>query len=286
MSENIPDLKAQVESANGMLPFAVYEEIYRTAQCSNAQSIVEVGTAHGAATIALALGAASRGPGYSVWTVDRLGGRFSSRCRYGTAKQNETIVMENLRRAGVGERVRLFVGSSDDFVAAGQCPEKIDLVMLDADGRIDRDLMHFYRKMPVGAPLIIDDVDSEIYLSRSFEGAPYVDLKHRITNLLISAFADAGFVRIEKRIENTAFLRRGDRDYDERVFLEISLPCYRELVFADASHSSWNELMYWHENRSTVRDALSVREAIPPRLLAGLRRLRQMARRLSFPKPS
>ena len=99
------------------------------------KNFVEVGTAHGAATISLALGAATRPTPAKIWTIDKLGGKFSSRSNYGSPEENRQIVLENCRRAGVEKMIQLFVGSPDEFVAAPQCPKRIDFLLLDADGQ-------------------------------------------------------------------------------------------------------------------------------------------------------
>ena len=256
-------MHAFVKAANGMLPLPVYDELFKQAAEAPGENFVEVGTAHGAATISLALGAATRTTPAKIWTIDKLSGKFSSRSNYGSAAENRRIVLENFRRAGVEKMIELFVGSPDEFVVAPLCPKRIDFLLLDADGRIDRDLIYFYPRMRAGDPIIIDDVDAEIYLSRNYEGIPYVDLKHRISSLLLAAYGAAGFIRVVKRLENTAFCQRGEREYDKSALSQIALDCYRELVFADTRDKFWEELATWSDNALDVRAALRMRGAIP-----------------------
>ena len=66
-----------------------------------------------------------------------------------------------------------------------------------------------------------------------------------------------------KRLENTAFCKRGEREYDKSALSQIALDCYRELVFADARDKFWQELATWSENALDVRAALRMRGAIP-----------------------
>ena len=257
------DMHSLVMAANGMLPMPVYDELFKQASEAPGANFVEVGTAHGAATIALALGAATHPTPAKIWTIDKLGGKFSSRSKYGSAGENRRIVLENFCRAGVEKMIELFVGSPDEFVVAPLCPERIDLLLLDADGRIDRDLIYFYSRMRASDPIIIDDVDAEIFLGRNYEGIPYIDLKHRITSQLLAAYEAAGFIRVVKRLENTAFCQRGEREYDKSALSQIALECYRELVFADTRDEFWQELASWSENALDVRAALRMRAAIP-----------------------
>lgn len=232
-------LTEYVQEANGMLPLSVYKALWECVAKAPGPNVVEVGTAHGAATITLALGAKNAGVEIRIDTIDRLGGKFSSRAQYGSVKQNKEIVLQNFARAEVAECITIFVGSTDEFVASGRCPDRIDLLMLDADGRIDRDLLHFYNLLAPNAMIVIDDVDRGVYLSTTYDGTPYVDLKHRITSLLLQALESHGFLRVEKTIHNTAFCRRGERTMDYHEFSRLALSCYRELVFADLPGPEW-----------------------------------------------
>jgi predicted O-methyltransferase YrrM len=264
--------------ANGMLPMLVYQALWQCAAHAPGLNFVEVGTAHGAATIALALGAKDAGLTARIHTIDRLGGKFSSRTRFGSMEQNRAIVQENFTRAGVAECISLWVGTTDDFIYSGHCPARIDLLLLDADGRIDRDLLHFYDLLAPEAIIVIDDIDPAVYLGTTHDGTPYVDLKHRITSLLLAAFESAGYLRIEKTVKHTAFCRRGDRKLEKQEFLQIALSCYRELVFADVG--DWAELVQWHNRRNEVREALLLRAVVPREVLSIARFIRRLYRRV------
>jgi hypothetical protein len=224
------ELRQLVQSANGLMPQSVYEEIWKVARTAKGPNFVEVGTAHGAATIALALGAKSGGVNVHIHTIDKMAGKFSSRARFGSTEVNYGIAVRNFENAGVADSIQLFIGSTDEFIATDQCPKSIDLLMLDADGRIDRDLMHFYSRMTPDSLLIIDDIDPNVYFGKSHENIPYIDLKHLITSLLLNIYETEGFIRVDNRIENTAFCKRGERDYDAYQFSQLALVCYRELV--------------------------------------------------------
>jgi predicted O-methyltransferase YrrM len=273
-------LHEMVRSANGMLPIPVYEALWSWAGQAPGPNFLEVGTAHGAGTIALAFGARKAGLDVKIQTIDRLGGKFSSRSGFGSVEQNKAVVQENFARANVAQCIALFVGTTDEFVSAGHTPDRIDLLMLDADGRIDRDLMHFYDRLTAQAVIVVDDVDPEIFLGTAHDGTPYLDLKHRITSLLLAAFESAGYLRVEKRIGCTAFCRRGNRDMDRQAVLQMAVSCYRELVFVDLPEGHWRQLIQWHSNRAKVQGALRIR-AMVPEVIVSLGRLGlRMRRRL------
>lgn len=264
------------EAANGMLPQEVYREIFHTAAKHRPTNIVEVGTAHGAATIALGLGAASSKTEFKIWTIDRLGGLFSSRSAFGSPAENEIIVKKNIRLSGLEDKVCLFVGSPDEFIASDQCPPQIDLLMLDADGRIDRDLIHFYPRLVAGAPIIVDDVDRGVFLSRSQSGTPFIDCKHRITALLLEHFERADYVRMIDRVGNTAFCERSAKPFNLEEFKSIALNAYRELSLIEVEDTMWRDLSNWVFRRAEVREALKIRSAVPPVLMSALRKVRRL----------
>lgn len=272
------DLTRHTIAANGMLPQAVYQAVFDEVRANGCHHIVEIGTAHGAATIAMALGAMAQQTRCRIWTIDRLGGQFSSRSIFGSPEQNEQIVLRNLQHANVADLVQLFVGSSDDFFASGSCPDQIDFLLLDADGRIDRDLMYFYPRMPPGAPIIIDDVDSVVLLSRTSTGTPYIDNKHRLTALLLDAFIREGYVLMRYRLANTAFCQRTAKSFDYNVFSTIALQAYRELALVDVNDPYWLELSQWNDSREITRQALKIRARIPSWIIGIARNLVHFAR--------
>ena len=167
--------------ANGMLDPLVYAEINRRSATVKAD-IVEVGTAHGAATIALALGAPE---GIRVKTIEKFEG--GSRVRYGSIEDNLAIIAENFAHFGVSDRIDLFIGTPQTTLAALEVDE-IGLLLIDADGCIDRDFRLYYDMLQPGAPIIIDDYRPRYIGAHYKNGGLFVDQKHRITTLLIDLF--------------------------------------------------------------------------------------------------
>jgi predicted O-methyltransferase YrrM len=120
---------------HGMMPDESYRAIYDAVRESPSGVIVEVGTAHGAATICMAeaLQAADRPD--RIYTFER--GTGGSRAAYGGVDDNVAIINENFERFAVKDRISLIVG---DVSNTGKSVEtgNIAVLMLDADGRIDR----------------------------------------------------------------------------------------------------------------------------------------------------
>lgn len=268
-------LRALVKSANGMLPFDVYKELFFCGQNYGHGGILEIGTAHAAATIAMGLGAKSSGRSFHIHTIDPLGGRFSSRSAYGDVSTNLEIVNRNLNKAGISDNVSFFNGTSTEFYVLGKTPETLTLVMLDADGRIDRDFLFFYQKMPSGSMLVIDDVDDAIAFHKNPVGEVYIDQKFRITFLLLKKYEEMGLIHIRKKIVGTVFAETTGIKIDREKFLEVSLECYRELVSSVTNDPIWMELYDWALRRKYIQPW----SKFISRLAAGKRLLKSILRR-------
>lgn len=221
---------------NGMLPEQVYRAIYDTAAAAPLGSFVEVGTAHGAATVCLALGRTQSGNAGSgtIYSIEKIVG--GSREAYGTFDDNLSAIRSNLSYFDVHQDVTLLIGDVEDV--ANQIPPEapISLLMLDADGRIDRDFALFYNRVLPGAPIIIDDYADLALLSRRSRKTVRVDIKQRLAFNLVNYFVGKGLLRETKIMGATFF---GQKPRSQRASLELDLNdilrIYRQFVFVDAS---------------------------------------------------
>lgn len=259
-----PDLLAYTGRANGMLPDNVYEELWRTSCHVKGETYIEIGTAHGTATIALALGAKDSGYSVKIYTIDSMGGKFSSRSKYGSPQDNRKIAEDNFKFAGIDDCIDLFLGTTDEFIKSDREISNISLLMLDADGRIDRDIAHFYESLQTEAVIIIDDTDNNVYISKSLSGFSFVDLKHKITSLLLEAFVAENYLILDQKVYATAFCRKGNKKMEYDKFWDLTISCYRELVFSALEGDQWSEIMMLLERKSELNQALKIKEALPP----------------------
>ena len=94
------------KACNGMLPLHVYERIFETAKTSSGTTFLEVGTAHAAGTVCLALGLQASGRAGKVYTFEKILG--GSRERYGDYDENIAIIRNNLAEFGVADTVELW----------------------------------------------------------------------------------------------------------------------------------------------------------------------------------
>lgn len=223
-----PDFAEVRRICNGMMRAEVYEAIYDAARVAPGTSFVEVGTGHGAATVCLARALQDTGrEAGKIYTFDKFQG--GSRKRYGDLNRNLEITIAALEHFGVRQNVELVVGDA----AQVQVPideEEIGLMMLDCDGRIDRDFATFYDRVSVGGAIIVDDKANRVRVIEK-EGSVRVDQKHRITDLLTRSAREHGLIGRPSSVHQTWFYTKRARRFADWPH-EAILGAYRELVFA------------------------------------------------------
>lgn len=230
-------LKQAIRGVDALLSPEVYACMFEYAAREKPGTVLEIGTAHGAGTIALALGCQSVGHAARIRTVDVFAATAtipSSRAKFGDSAANKDIVLGHFTRCGVAGLIDLFVGTSDDFAGSDQVPERIDMLVLDADGRIDRDLMFYGPRLKEDALVMIDDVDGIARVKRA-SGRMAIDLKHVISKKLLDMMVVEGMLRVERLVGNTVFCRAiAPASWQPERIARLALPVYRELVFASA----------------------------------------------------
>ncbi len=213
-----------------MLSAAVYQQIYECAYSADHGTFIEVGTAHAAATVCLALGIQHSKKVSKVYTFERAYG--GSRQQYGGVAENTTIIQNNLNHFGVTDLVEVLIGEVADMASAVPHCARVALILLDADGQIDRDLLLFSHHIKSGTSIIIDDYQN---LSRvKIRGrACKVDQKHRLTYMLTELFKNNHLIAESNVVNNTFFGTIIDPEITKISTAQI-LDIYRHLVFAEA----------------------------------------------------
>lgn len=227
--DEIDCLLARVkEACFGMLPLAVYRRIYETAAALDGGTFVEIGTSQGAATVAMALGAKASGKPFRIYSVDDF--TIGSRPKGGSPAEKVAIVRRGYQAFGVAGCIESVVGTSASLSDPGRLP-RIDLLLIDADGRIDRDLALLHERLAPDAPVIIDDIDD----AASFvmlAGRLTFNQKHRATHLILERFLEAGLLVADTPSGQTGWYRRGGASLSPEEIERLALPAYRELIYA------------------------------------------------------
>lgn len=218
------------DSSFGMLPLAVYRRIYETGAALGGGTFVEIGTSQGAATIAMALGAKASGKPFRIFSVDDF--VLGSRPKGASAAEKLAIVRRGYEAFGVADSIESVVGTSADLPDRAGLP-RIDLLLIDADGRIDRDLALLHGRLAPEASVIIDDVDDAAFFV-ILAGRLTFNQKHRATHLLVERFLEAGLLAPDTPSGQTGWYRKGKAEFSPAEIERLALPAYRELVYAPA----------------------------------------------------
>lgn len=227
---SLPDFEDIAVRCAGMLAPAIYRRLYETAFNAPDGFIVEIGTAGGAGTASLALGLQHSGKSGRVVTVDRgrrrTGGGDPAGYREG--------VKASLRHYGVADRVDLVIGEAADAVKAVPDSAAISVLVIDADGAIDRDLKAFFDRVLPGGDVIIDDCLDVVRVHRTGLFDVTVDAKMRLTQLLLTYFKQKGLLSEGTQIKDTYFGKKVQDFAQAGISDDAILAIYRELIFSSA----------------------------------------------------
>ena len=229
------DALAVKKKANGMLSIDVYQEMYHLAQkVEQNTTILEIGTAHGAGAISLALGSQGKN---KVASIDKITG--GSRDKFGTLEENKVIIKNNFKYFGVEKVIDFYIGTSTEI--ASHLPEELTISMLviDADGAIDRDFELFYNKLLPGSTIIIDDYSNYVRIKKD-KKITRIDQKFRLTHMLVSFMEQASLLKKNKVIDSTYFGIKPQNQKDDVNFSQYDFrPIYRNLTFVNTQSSNF-----------------------------------------------
>lgn len=219
-------LRRVKDRTRGWMPVPVYRALYESAKQADGGTIVEIGTFRGAATIAMARGAASAGTPFTLVTADLL----RSGVGLDGADDEEKIaaLRATLSEFGVAEPVRFVHGNTKALVAAAD-PRDVRLLLLDGGGRLETDLALLWDRLAPDATIVIDDIDGQVFVERSLRVAR-INQKHRISRLLVDIFAAAGMLIEEGRIGSTGWYRKGAAAPAPDAIRLMALPAYHALI--------------------------------------------------------
>ncbi len=216
------------KKANGMLSIDVYREMYNVAQEAPQDSIIlEIGTAHGAGTISLALGALDKN---KVVSIDKITG--GSRDKFGTLEENKSIITNNFKFFGVEKIIDFYVGTSTEIAPKLTENLKLSVLVIDADGAIDRDFELFYNKLLPGSTIIIDDYSNYVRIKKD-KKITRIDQKFKLTHMLVTFLEQAQLLEKKKVIDDTYFGIKPKNQNHNVDFSQYDFrPMYRHLTFA------------------------------------------------------
>jgi len=216
------EVKATV---HGWMDVSVYRKLYDTAAESPGGTFVEIGTSSGAASIALALGAKASGNAFRLLSADLF--QPGLRPFGATPEEKRAGLYRSFAQFGVADAIDHVHGDSADLIAVRE-PRDITILLIDADGRIDRDLERLHGRLASDAAIIIDDIDGWPRVHSNADTA-VIDQKHRLSRMLVDTFVREGLLRLAAEHGGAGWFVRG-RDAARGEFERLALPAYRQLV--------------------------------------------------------
>ncbi len=236
------DFLALKMRTNGLLDPKIYSRIHELSS-EVSGDIVEVGTAQGAATIAAALGAPD---GVKIYTVDKIAAADWSNSA--DVKKQIDAVINNFEFFGVKDKIVFIAGRSEDLKYHLDSLREIGMLILDADGAIDRDFSLYFNELSDNAAIVIDDYrPNYIHAVRTTGKGIYVDQKFRLTALFIEYFEEKGLIARENLIKYTYFGRKvKNTKFNFEDHTQNILSIYRKLTFSYPEEKS--RLLYTASN--------------------------------------
>lgn len=251
------------EELGGIQSARVYKAYYDIAKNEADGSVIELGTGQGGSTISFALGVQDSGRPSRVCAVDRLyqkrveGPHPASWAEHGekSIAMNEASIRDNFSRFGVSDIIDLHVGQTTDADIRPEDGEVFSVLAIDVDGRIDRDLAHFFDRIETGGWIIIDDY-MELLVEPGFRNLSRYRKqnpekwegklakmprhkrlrllgKHLLTYRLANHMAKRGLFVIKYRLDSTVFCRKQTSKPFSELFQEEDLQQIEDGIVRD-----------------------------------------------------
>lgn len=246
----------------GMMPPSVYERIYEEALKAPTTTFVEVGTRYAAATVALALGLKDSGRPGRIYTFDNFASSFHAELGM---EENEHIVRRNLAFFGVEDLVEITVGPVEETSRVVPASADIGIMLLDADGALDRDVGIFYDRMVPGGTMIIDDIGDKVRVKRLKLGYYRMNQKMRLAYNLLQLLIEKKLISPGEITHATYFGKKLNGKAADLSTRDIAA-VYHELAFVSIPSADFRT-----SARTTARLLL---DRISPMLVKSIRAAR------------
>ena len=169
------------------------------------------------------------------------------------------IIRNNFAYFEVESFIELIVDNVEDGFKKyeKQLSENIELLMLDADGMIDKDFYYFYNQLMPEATVVIDDCDDTVRMGYIDDETTMIDLKNILTYKLVCYFIQKGLLEKTRNIGITFFGKKPKHVFKpiniEELYPEI-IKAYRKLIFSKAKISyPWNNLRKLNDEKLNLQ---------------------------------
>ena len=149
-------------SRQGMLSARVYLRLYTHIRPLPDRAVIEIGGGAGASSIAIAWAMRDTGNQSRLVVVEKC--ESGSRSSHGGYEDNLKRLHAKLERHGVRDSIRVFAhaltAENGDEVMALADTAEIAALVIDADGRLDRDFALFWPLLQSGGLIVVDDYNN------------------------------------------------------------------------------------------------------------------------------
>lgn len=202
----IPDFADIKKNCNGMLSSKVYSTLHEIAKTTHSGTLaVEVGAAHAAGTVSMALGIQKNPTLENLISFEKIEG--GSRMNFGNFKKNKEIINGNIESYGCKDVVEMVFSTPEEAIDKipfdGQ--PNIGLLVIDADGAIDREFNLLYDRVVEGGVVVIDDYNDYLKYFHLSKHRVHIDAKHKVTKALVDYYVNEGFLKFDKMVQSTWF---------------------------------------------------------------------------------
>ncbi len=150
------------KTTNGMLPANIYREMYQQSLAHSHNDIIDIGVGQGPSSIAFALGIVHSQRTNIVHVIDQFEQVKDGPHRYctkdfpeGCRLANTEVFLNHVNDYGVDGTIQTYPCRTDEVDLDPDL--QADILAIDADGLIDRDLGYFFDNLVPGGYIIIDD---------------------------------------------------------------------------------------------------------------------------------
>jgi len=208
-------------ATNGMLDPILYKKFYDIGKVHKNNIFLEIGGAHGAISISVALGIKeNNGHGKIIVFEKCIEG---SRKKYGGYDKNFEIINNNFKKFNVANEIFLIpklLNTETAFEAKKIIGDKnISVLIIDADGFLHRDFSFFYNLVRDNGTIIIDDYDKNKLFKK----------KKWITYQIVNIFFKYKLIEKKFLFKDTLFASKNKNIYWSS---EIYLQCEKVILEA------------------------------------------------------
>jgi len=198
------------------------------AKLNSKDLIVDCGTAGGAKCCAALKG--SEDVNCPIIKFDKFFG--GSRDRFGPKEENIDRVKSIISKYDSTNRAKVVdIVFKRDLKLDKHINKKINLLILDMDGQIDRDIMNFSEYIASDNHIIIDDYDAKVrFVKKNLKGDIYIDSKEYLTYELCEYFKKIDLLNVVKIVDNTLFGKLNIENISKIENTKL-LDIYSKLIF-------------------------------------------------------